>query len=260
MCLSRQSCSSGRGSIFSENRNLDFSYTVFHADQMYRFRADAYFDLDQLRAQQEAINAAVRPYKNSSSTRMSPRSSVSSHEKWLILVTGITGSGKELTLDSILDLNNHTTDAALCHHRLSNRVRAQTGPLHRRHRKWAETSFHLKKERAARSADPDIIISGELRDPDTILTALEITDSGHKVFSTLHTSSAVESMTVSSARFPRRSRSGSATGWRRHPVRHLAETDPSTRQTPRPREGSHDRDASVKPRSRTTTRGAKSTR
>jgi len=42
--------------------------------------------------------------------------------------------------------------------------------------------------------DPDIIIIGELRDPDTILTALEITDSGHKVFSTLHTSSAVESI------------------------------------------------------------------
>jgi len=42
--------------------------------------------------------------------------------------------------------------------------------------------------------DPDVIIIGELRDPDTILTALEVTDSGHKVFSTLHTSSAVESI------------------------------------------------------------------
>jgi twitching motility protein PilT len=42
--------------------------------------------------------------------------------------------------------------------------------------------------------DPDIIVIGEMRDPDTIMTALEITDSGHKVFSTLHTSSAVESI------------------------------------------------------------------
>ena len=47
-----------------ENRNLDFSYTVFHADQMYRFRADAYFDLDQLALNMRAINATVRPYKN----------------------------------------------------------------------------------------------------------------------------------------------------------------------------------------------------
>lgn len=42
--------------------------------------------------------------------------------------------------------------------------------------------------------DPDIIVIGEMRDPDTIMAALEVTDTGHKVFSTLHTSSAVESI------------------------------------------------------------------
>ena len=42
--------------------------------------------------------------------------------------------------------------------------------------------------------DPDIIIIGEMRDPDTIMAALEVADSGHKVFSTLHTSSATESL------------------------------------------------------------------
>ena len=42
--------------------------------------------------------------------------------------------------------------------------------------------------------DPDIIVIGEMRDPETILAALEVTDTGHKVFSTLHTSSAVESL------------------------------------------------------------------
>ena len=42
--------------------------------------------------------------------------------------------------------------------------------------------------------DPDIIVIGELRDPETIMTSLEITDSGHKTFGTLHTSSAMESI------------------------------------------------------------------
>jgi len=42
--------------------------------------------------------------------------------------------------------------------------------------------------------DPDIIVIGEMRDPDTIMAALEVTDTGHKVFSTLHTSSAIESI------------------------------------------------------------------
>ncbi|MDW7680021.1 MAG: ATPase, T2SS/T4P/T4SS family, partial [bacterium] len=42
--------------------------------------------------------------------------------------------------------------------------------------------------------DPDIIVVGEMRDPETIMTCLEITDTGHKVFSTLHTSTAVETI------------------------------------------------------------------
>ncbi|MCK5118114.1 MAG: Flp pilus assembly complex ATPase component TadA, partial [Candidatus Latescibacteria bacterium] len=42
--------------------------------------------------------------------------------------------------------------------------------------------------------DPDIVVIGEMRDPETIMTSLEITDSGHRVFSTLHTASAVESI------------------------------------------------------------------
>jgi len=60
--------------------------------------------------------------------------------------------------------------------------------------------------------DPDIVVIGEMRDPETIMASLEITDSGHKVFSTLHTSAAVESIdrVIGSAR--RSSRSGCGTG------------------------------------------------
>ncbi len=50
--------------------------------------------------------------------------------------------------------------------------------------------------------DPDIIVVGEMRDPDTIATVLEITDSGHKAFSTLHTSSAIDSVHRIVAEFP----------------------------------------------------------
>jgi len=50
--------------------------------------------------------------------------------------------------------------------------------------------------------DPDIIVIGEMRDPETISAALEITDSGHKVFSTLHTSSAVETIDRIVAEYP----------------------------------------------------------
>src|SRR5271169_959951 len=77
-----------------ENRNLDFSYTIFHNDQMHRFRADAYFDLDQIALNMRAINAVVRPYRtlelHANVTRIV---SLAHTKEGLILVTGITGSG-----------------------------------------------------------------------------------------------------------------------------------------------------------------------
>jgi twitching motility protein PilT len=179
-----------------ENRNLDFSYTVMVDGEMHRFRADSYFDLDQLALNMRAINNEIRPYK---ALEFHPHAtkvlSLVHQKEGLVLVTGITGSGKSSTLDTILDANNHTVDA----HAVI--IASPVEYVHKsdrciiRHREVGRDVLSFK-EGAIQSLrqDPDIIIIGELRDPDTILTALEITDSGHKVFSTLHTSSAVESI------------------------------------------------------------------
>ncbi|KPK96301.1 twitching motility protein PilT, partial [bacterium SM23_31] len=107
----------------------------------------------------------------------------------------ITGSGKSSTLDSIIDANNKTIDAHIVI------IASPIETVHRsqrciiRHREVGRDtrSFKFGSIQALRQ-DPDIIVIGEMRDPDTIITALEITDSGHKVFSTLHTASAVESI------------------------------------------------------------------
>jgi len=179
-----------------ENRNLDFSYTIFANDQMHRFRADSYFDLDQLALNMRAINATVRPYKTLDfHPNLTKVVSLQQTKEGLILVTGITGSGKSSTLDSILDMNNHSIDAhcvviASPIEYVHTSVRCII-----RHREVGRDVLSFKEGTVqALRQDPDIIIIGELRDPDTILTALEVTDSGHKVFSTLHTSSAVESI------------------------------------------------------------------
>ncbi len=179
-----------------ENRNLDFSYTIFSDDQMHRFRADSYFDLDQIALNMRAINAVVRPYK---ALEFHPNVirflSLAQTKEGLILVTGITGSGKSSTLDSIMDMNNHQIDAHCVI------IASPIEYVHRsdrciiRHREVGRDVLSFKEGTVqSLRQDPDIIIIGELRDPDTILTALEVTDSGHKVFSTLHTSSAVESI------------------------------------------------------------------
>ena len=179
-----------------ENRNLDFSYSIILDEKMYRFRADVYFDLDQLAMNMRAINATVRPYKNlelhPNVTRVL---SLSHTQQGLALVTGITGSGKSSTLDSIIDANNHSVDAHVVI------IASPVEYVHKsdrciiRHREVGRDVLSFKDGAVqALRQDPDIIVIGEMRDPDTILTALEITDSGHKVFSTLHTASAVETI------------------------------------------------------------------
>lgn len=179
-----------------ENKNLDFSYTIIVEDKMYRFRADAYFDLDQIALNMRAISQTVRPYKNLElHPNVTSVLSLAHSKEGLTLVTGITGSGKSSTLDSIVDANNHSVDGHIVI------IASPVEYVHRsdrciiRHREIGRDVMSFKEGAVqALRQDPDIIIIGEMRDPDTILTALEVSDSGHKVFSTLHTSSAVESI------------------------------------------------------------------
>jgi twitching motility protein PilT len=179
-----------------ENRNLDFSYSILDGDRMFRFRANASFDLDHLALNMRSINVVIRPYKNlelhPNVTRVL---SLGHTTQGLTLITGITGSGKSTTLDSIIDANNHTVDGHVVI------IASPVEYVHTpdrciiRHREVGRDVLGFKDGAIqALRQDPDIIVIGEMRDPDTIMTALEITDSGHKVFSTLHTASAVETI------------------------------------------------------------------
>jgi twitching motility protein PilT len=161
-----------------------------------RFRADAYLDLDQIALNMRAINQTIRPYK---ALELHPNItkivSLAHTKEGLTLVTGITGSGKSSTLDAMIDLNNHTVDGHIVI------IASPIEFVHRsdrcivRHREVGRDVLSFKDGAIqALRQDPDIIVIGEMRDPETIMVSLEITDSGHKVFSTLHTASAVESI------------------------------------------------------------------
>ena len=179
-----------------EIRNLDFSYMIVHEGRHQRFRADAYFDLDQIALNMRAINASIRPYKSLDlHPNVTKVLSLQNTKEGLCLVTGITGSGKSSTLDSIIDANNHSVDAHIVIIASPIEYVHQSDKCIVRHREVGRDVLSFKDGAIqALRQDPDIIMIGELRDAETILTALEITDSGHKVFSTLHTSSAVESI------------------------------------------------------------------
>lgn len=182
----------------ARKRNLDFSYTFFYERRNVnvRFRSDAYFDLDTLAMNMRAINQYIRPLSALDFHPNVVRALSHTYIKFgLTLITGITGSGKSSTLDSIVDHHNkmdpchiiiigspiefvHTSNVALIKHR-------EVGK--------DVLSFKDGIVQGLRQ-DPDIFVVSEMRDPETIMAALEVTDTGHKVFSTLHTSSAVESI------------------------------------------------------------------
>ncbi|MCH8494626.1 MAG: Flp pilus assembly complex ATPase component TadA [Balneolales bacterium] len=180
-----------------EKRNLDFSYTANSGTQSEsRFRADMYFDLEHLALNMRKINNEVRPFKN---LKLHPEVAKALSLKYLkfglTLITGITGSGKSSTLDTIIDANNRSVDGHIVI--ISSPIEMIHVPKRCivRHREVGRDtlSFKVGAIEALRQ-DPDIIVIGELRDAETIMTALEITDSGHKTFSTLHTASTTESI------------------------------------------------------------------
>jgi len=106
----------------------------------------------------------------------------------LVLVTGPTGSGKSTTLASLIDVINTNHD---CH------IITLEDPieyLHRHNRSivnqremGSDTSNYSTALRAALRQDPDVILVGEMRDLETIATAVTAAETGHLVFSTLHT-------------------------------------------------------------------------
>lgn len=179
-----------------EHRSLDFSYAASYGEQSARFRGHLYFDLDHLALNMRLIKNEIRPFTDLGfHPKAASTLSLVSVKQGLTLVTGITGSGKSATLDSIIDANNRTVAA----HVVIIGEPIETVHLPQRclirHREVGRDvrSFKEGTIQALRQ-DPDIIVIGEMRDPDTIMTALEVTDSGHRVYSTLHTGSAVESV------------------------------------------------------------------
>ncbi len=113
----------------------------------------------------------------------------------LVLVTGPTGSGKSTTLATILDYMNNT----MCHH-----VLTLEDPIEfvHKNKKCVFTQRQLGSDsdtfpnalKYALRQDPDIILIGEMRDRETILSALKAAETGHLVFSTLHTTDAVQTI------------------------------------------------------------------
>lgn len=180
-----------------ERQNTDFSYKLEgEIPKSTRFRGNAYMDLGYLAVNFRKINPTPLAVESLGfSPHILRKFDLDYEKKGLILVTGITGSGKSTTLDAIINMNNKKNEGHITI------IGSPIEYFHKsekcivRHREVGKDTLSFKNGTIeSLRQDPDIIVIGEMRDPDTIMTALEITDSGHKVFSTLHTGSATESI------------------------------------------------------------------
>ncbi|MFN7957510.1 MAG: PilT/PilU family type 4a pilus ATPase [Holophagaceae bacterium] len=112
--------------------------------------------------------------------------------KGLVLVTGPTGSGKSTTLAAIVDLaNQKRRDHILTIEDPIEFVHPRKGCLVNQREVGTHTDSFKSGLRAALREDPDVVLVGEMRDLETIAIALETAATGHLVFGTLHTSSAI---------------------------------------------------------------------
>ncbi len=167
-------------------RQLDFAYAV---PGVARFRVNVFF-------QREALGAAFRVIPHDIKTLEElglPASlhSLTDKPRGLVLVTGPTGSGKSTTLAAIVDEINRTR---------SDHILTIEDPIEfvHKHKRCIVNQREIGTDavsfgealRAALRQDPDVILLGEMRDLETISTALTAAETGHLVFGTLHTQSA----------------------------------------------------------------------
>ncbi|WP_136249112.1 type IV pilus twitching motility protein PilT [Halomonas borealis] len=175
---------------FEESLELDFSFEV---PGVSRFRVNAFHQARGAGAVFRTIPAEVLTLEGLGMGEVFRR--LSMLPRGLVLVTGPTGSGKSTTLAAMVDyINDHRFEHILTIedpvefvHR-SKRCLINQRELHR------DTHGFAPALRSALREDPDVILVGEMRDPETIRLALTAAETGHLVFATLHTTSAAKTI------------------------------------------------------------------
>jgi twitching motility protein PilT len=168
------------------NRQLDFAYGL---RGLSRFRVNAFYQRESLAAAFRMIPTEIRSVEELGLP--SSLHELTKKPRGLVLVTGPTGSGKSTTLASMIDEINRTRPDHIV------TIEDPIEFLHRHKRAivnqreiGTDATGFADALRGALRQDPDVILLGEMRDLETISTALTAAETGHLVFATLHTQSA----------------------------------------------------------------------
>ncbi|PEN11382.1 twitching motility protein PilT [Longibacter salinarum] len=192
--------------ILLERFSVDFSYSLaLNEDEPdRRYRTTVYFDNQHLALSMRLLAWKPRALRSLGFHPIIERGFLFRYVRdGLTLFTGVTGSGKSTTLDAIVHANNEDTEAHILIVAQPLEYIHTSNKCIIRHREvGTDVANFVDGMVQGLRQDPDIVIVGEMRDPETISTAMEMADTGHKVFSTLHTGSAIETIDRIVAEYP----------------------------------------------------------
>ena len=176
--------------LLETRRQIDFSYSV---PGTARFRVNAYFQRTSVGAAFRLIPAEI---KSLDELNVPPRLyELADMARGLVLVTGPTGSGKSTTLASLIDhINRNRHEHILTIEDPIEFLHWHRGCIVNQREIGPDATTFAEALRSALRQDPDVILVGEMRDLETIGTALTAAETGHLVFATLHTQSAPQTI------------------------------------------------------------------
>lgn len=180
---------------FVLEKELDFSFNFGNGnnENIGRFRANLYFQKGVICGEFRLLDAKIRTIEELNMPKIVH--SFATLKQGLVLVTGPTGHGKSTTLAAIINEINLTRSVNIITIEDPIEYLYPHGKsLISQREMGQDTNSWGASLRAALREDPDVVLVGEMRDPETIAATVTIAETGHLVFSTLHTNSASQSI------------------------------------------------------------------
>src|SRR5262247_698389 len=175
---------------FEETFELDFSFGI---KGLARFRVNMFNQRGSVGAVYRLIPEKIRSFQELSLPPV--LATLAERPRGLVLVTGPTGSGKSTTLAAMIDkINKERHDHILTIEDPIEFVHQHQNCLVNQREVHSDTESFSNALRAALREDPDIVLIGEMRDLETVESALKIAETGHLTFATLHTNSASQTI------------------------------------------------------------------